>query len=97
MSQPGPLEFIEQPPQELDSELKVRHELWSEHQLADGAIGYLEPEPFRVRTDSSSVGISPHVRRSNHSSIFGIWNSNIQLGVIKQNPSVHLLQGVETR
>ena len=94
MSQPGPLEFIEQPPEELHSELKGRHELWSEHQLADGAIG---PEPFRVRTDSSSVGVSQHVRRSNHSSIFGVWNSHIQLGVIKQSPPVHLLQGVETR
>ena len=91
MSQPGSLEFLEQPPQELDSELKARHELWSEHH------GAIEPEPFRVRTDSSSVGVSPHVGRSNHSSIFGIWDSHIQPGVIKQGPPVHLLQGVETR
>ena len=91
MSQPGPLEFLEQPPEELDSEPKARDELWSEHH------GALEPEPFRVRTDSSSVGISPHVRRSNHSSIFCIWNSHIQPGVLKQSPPVHLLQGVETR
>ena len=82
MSQPGPLE---QPPEELNSEPKARDELWSEHH------GALEPEPFRVRTDSSSVGVS---RRSNHCSIFCVWDSH---GVVKQGPPVHILQGVETR
>jgi hypothetical protein len=94
MPKPGPLEFVEQPLEELDSEPKARHELRSEYQLADGAI---EPEPFRVRTDSSSVGVSPHVGGSNHCSIFCVWNSHIQPGVIKQGPPVHILQGVETR
>ena len=88
MSEPGPLE---QPPEELHSEPKARHELWSEHH------GAIESEPFRVRTDSSSVGISPHVGRSNHCSIFCVWDSHIQPGVLKQGPPVHLLQGVETR
>ena len=98
MSQPGPIEFVEQSPEELNSELEARHELWTEHQLADGSIRYLEPEPFRVVwTDSCSVGIQSHVRRSNYCSIFSIWNSHIQLGVIKQSSLVHLLQGVETR
>ena len=57
MSQPGPIECIEQSLEELNSELKARHELRSEHQLADGPIGYLEFKPFRVWTNSCSVGI----------------------------------------
>jgi hypothetical protein len=57
MSQPGSVEFIQQCSEELNSELKIRHELWSEHQLADGSIWRLELEPFWVRTDSCLVGI----------------------------------------
>jgi hypothetical protein len=57
MSQLGPIEFIEQSPEELNSELEARHELWTEHQLADSSIRYLEPKPFWFRTDSCSVSI----------------------------------------
>jgi hypothetical protein len=58
MSQPGPIEFVEQSPEELNSELETRHELWTEHQLADGSVRSLEPKPFRVvRPDPCSVGI----------------------------------------
>ena len=57
MSQLGPIELIKQSPEELNSELEARHKLWTEHQLADGSIWYLERKPFWVRTDSCSVGI----------------------------------------
>jgi hypothetical protein len=43
MSEHGPIELVEQSPEELNSELETRHELWTEHQLADGSIRALEP------------------------------------------------------
>jgi len=58
MSELGSIEFVEQSPEELNSELEARHELWTEHQSADGSIRAIEPKPFRlVWTDPCSVGI----------------------------------------